>query len=307
MAFDLRGGYCQQSQYGPFRSKRAASQSRGEEQKLHEVEIKETGMNFEGNAAGRWTMVEQDATRVAPSELAQPLATRSHLPPASASSAGDSPDSPAKKPVDEIGEKLAAEMKVFSRVFDELMSTLDCDTPYDERVQFVMRSAADLFGVAPTWTAFYRAVLGGEGVLRKAITAGDESAQFECSDEHSKLLTMLTTLRSRDLPENDPFEPQRMITVRIPKSLHDAICDEANNLAVSVNKLCISRMLQRVDKTMIPTSTQKRRGRRPGSGSNKAAGNDEENACRINSYSITPNTQEPRGADASTNTDSIFE
>jgi hypothetical protein len=56
-----------------------------------------------------------------------------------------------------------------------------------------------------------------------------------------------------------------MITVRIPKSLHDSICAEANELAVSVNKLCITRMLQKIDTNLIPNSTQKRRGRRPGS------------------------------------------
>lgn len=82
-------------------------------------------------------------------------------------------------------------------------------------------------------------------------------------------MEMLTVLRSRDLPENDPHEQQRMITVRIPKSLHDSICDEANALAVSVNKLCISRLLQKVDLSMIPSSTQKRRGRRPGSAGTK--------------------------------------
>ena len=87
---------------------------------------------------------------------------------------------------------------------------------------------------------------------------------------------MLTVLRSRDLPENDPHEPQRMITVRIPKSLHDSICSEANELAVSVNKLCITRMLQKIDTNLIPNSTQKRRGRRPGSagtGKKQMAGN----------------------------------
>jgi hypothetical protein len=55
-----------------------------------------------------------------------------------------------------------------------------------------------------------------------------------------------------------------LITVRIPKSLHDSICKEANDLQVSVNKLCITRLLQRVDRSLIPSSTQKRRGRRPG-------------------------------------------
>lgn len=62
-----------------------------------------------------------------------------------------------------------------------------------------------------------------------------------------------------------------MITVRIPKSLHDRICEEANELNVSVNKLAITRLLQRVDLAMLPSSGQKRRGRKPGALYNKAA------------------------------------
>lgn len=169
------------------------------------------------------------------------------------------------KAADEAGEKLAAEMKVFNQVADELKAKRDTKLPAALRRRLVVETATELFGVAPTWTAFYRETLGGGGVARALFPDADEARDYECSDEHSRVLEMLTVLRSRDLPENDPHEPQRMITVRIPKSLHDAICAEANNLCVSVNKLCISRMLQKVDPAMIPSSAQKRRGRRPGS------------------------------------------
>lgn len=232
-------------------------------------------MNFEGNAPSSWAIVSGQIDE-------RPLLTD----PAAAVTAAPGTGASPKKPTDEAGEKLAAEMKEFDRVACELLAALNCESSFEERVEHVMKTAADLFGLAPTWTAFYRAVLGGDGVMRKAIVAGEEAAQFECSAEHSKLLTMLTTLRSRDLPENDPFEPQRMITVRIPKSLHDAICDEANALAVSVNKLCISRLLQRVDKTMIPSSSQKRRGRRPGSAGTKGSAAEPETPRALDSFPV---------------------
>jgi predicted HicB family RNase H-like nuclease len=169
-----------------------------------------------------------------------------------------------EKAADEAGEKLAAEMKVFNQVAAELRAKLDASLPFGARCKLVTDTAAELFGVAPTWTAFYREMIGGGGIARSLFSDAAESQEYECSDAHGKVLEMLTALRSRDLPENDPHEPQRMITVRIPKSLHDAICEEANALTVSVNKLCISRMLQKIDLAMIPTSSQKRRGRRPG-------------------------------------------
>jgi len=175
------------------------------------------------------------------------------------------------KATDEAGEKLAAEMKVFNSVANELKSKRDPSLPSGMKRRLVFETAVELFGVAPTWTAFYRETLGGSGVSRALFVDADETREYECSEEHLKVLEMLTVLRSRDLPENDPHEQQRMITVRIPKSLHDSICDEANELAVSVNKLCISKLLQKADPMMIPSSSQKRRGRRPGSAGTKQA------------------------------------
>jgi predicted HicB family RNase H-like nuclease len=164
----------------------------------------------------------------------------------------------------EAGAKLAAEMKVFEQVALELSANRNTEASHDARCSQVLREASELFGVAPTWTAFYRVTLGVEGCIRQLFHSADEMCAYECSDAHEKVLEMLTVLRSRDVPECDPYEAQRMITVRIPKSLHDSICQEANDLQVSVNKLCVTRMLQRIDRQLIPTSTQKRRGRRPG-------------------------------------------
>jgi predicted HicB family RNase H-like nuclease len=131
-------------------------------------------------------------------------------------------------------------MKVFNEVAAELRAKRNCDLPATDRRKLVVDTATELFGVAPTWTAFYRETVGAAGVARALFQDIEEAHQYECSDEHCKVMEMLTVLRSRDLPENDPHEPQRMITVRIPKSLHDSICAEANELAVSVNKLCIT-------------------------------------------------------------------
>jgi len=170
----------------------------------------------------------------------------------------------AAKRADDAGEKLAAEMKVFQGVAEELKAKRDGSASFEARCRQVLQEATELFGVAPTWTAFYRETVGVEGAVRELFGSPEERLAFEESDSHDKVLEMLTVLRSRDLPDCDPQEPQRMITVRIPKSLHDTICKEANELEVSVNKLCITRMLQQVDRTLIPSSNQKRRGRRPG-------------------------------------------
>ena len=46
-----------------------------------------------------------------------------------------------------------------------------------------------------------------------------------------------------------------MVTVRIPRSLHEALRVEAHEHCTSMNKLCISKLLQFIDKEMVPTET----------------------------------------------------
>jgi predicted HicB family RNase H-like nuclease len=167
------------------------------------------------------------------------------------------------------GEKLAAEMVVFNSVAQELRAKHCQSAKFEDRCHWIQQVAAELFGVAPTWTAFYRETLGVDGVAHRIFSDSEEYRNYECSDCHSKVLEMLTVLRCKDVTDCDPTEVQKMITIRIPKSLHDRICAEANELDVSVNKLAITRMLQRIDMSMLPLSSQKRRGRRPGAAYHK--------------------------------------
>jgi len=223
-------------------------------------------MNFDSNTSSDQITNQWAIHDVAATAAAKPVSTRAK-----------------EEATKEAGEKLAAEMKVFNEVATELRAKRNRDLPAADRRKLVFETATELFGVAPTWTAFYRETIGAAGVARDLFPDTEEAHQYECSDENSKVMEMLTVLRSRDLPENDPHEPQRMITVRIPKSLHDSICAEANELAVSVNKLCITRMLQKIDTNLIPNSTQKRRGRRPGSA---GAGKKQMAGIRLDSISM---------------------
>ncbi len=44
-----------------------------------------------------------------------------------------------------------------------------------------------------------------------------------------------------------------MITVRLPKSLHEALRVEAHEHRTSMNKLCISKLLQFIDAENVPS------------------------------------------------------
>ncbi len=169
--------------------------------------------------------------------------------------------STAPKPIE--NSKLATELNRFNRVAEKVRSEFAPQPTFDLRCQQAFDIANELFGNAPTWVCFYRELMGGRGFIPLLFPENDDFGSFLRTEQYHQIQLMLTALRSRDLPENDPNDPQRMITVRLPKSLHEAMCDEAGRLNISVNRLCISRMLQLLDPKMIPETQSKPRGRKP--------------------------------------------
>ncbi|MCA9133877.1 MAG: hypothetical protein KDA45_12010, partial [Planctomycetales bacterium] len=170
--------------------------------------------------------------------------------------------SPPAVPV-EPSSKLALELAKFTQVATSLRRELVPAGDFSRRCQQAFDVANDLFGNAPTWVCFYRALMGSDGLISLLFADREDFSKFLRSEQYHQIQLMLTALRSRDLPENDPNDPQRMITVRLPKSLHEAMCEEAEALNISVNRLCISRMLQLLDPKMIPETSSKPRGRKP--------------------------------------------
>ena len=55
---------------------------------------------------------------------------------------------------------------------------------------------------------------------------------------------MVAALRNKKGSGADGHEPTRVITVRLPKSLHEALRAEAHDHKTSMNKLCIAKLLQ---------------------------------------------------------------
>ena len=58
---------------------------------------------------------------------------------------------------------------------------------------------------------------------------------------------MLAKLRVEGPPVPEDKEPTRVITVRLPKSLHEFLQVEAHEKCTSMNQLCISKLVQWLD------------------------------------------------------------
>ena len=123
----------------------------------------------------------------------------------------------------------------------------------ENREAKVHRVAAELFRQEPDWVTFFREVLGVEGVVRQVFTSPSDLSRFEQSREYADIQQMVAKLRDRASEPVDSREPTRVITVRLPKSLHESLRTEAHERKTSMNKLCISKLLQIVDENLVPT------------------------------------------------------
>jgi predicted HicB family RNase H-like nuclease len=122
-----------------------------------------------------------------------------------------------------------------------------------ERCEEVKRHAETLFSQSPDWATFYRETLGSQGIVRQVFANRETLAEFEKTDAYQQIQQMLTQLRKAGPLPSEEFEPTRVITVRLPKSLHEALRDEAHEHRTSMNKLCISKLMQIIDNGRVPT------------------------------------------------------
>ncbi len=125
--------------------------------------------------------------------------------------------------------------------------------PQESREAQVYRVACELYRQGPDWVTFFREVLGVEGVVRRVFKSPAELARFEQTREYAEIQQMVAKLRERANEPTDAKEPTRVITVRLPKSLHESLRTEAHERKTSMNKLCISKLLQMVDNELIPS------------------------------------------------------
>ncbi len=122
-----------------------------------------------------------------------------------------------------------------------------------DRKQEVYRVANEMYGQNPDWVTFFREILGVDGIVKKMFGTPDEMATFEASPEYADIQQMLAKLREKSGEAENDREPTRVITVRMPKSLHESLRQEAHSRRTSMNKLCISKLLQVISEDLIPT------------------------------------------------------
>jgi len=121
------------------------------------------------------------------------------------------------------------------------------------------RKAREIYETEPDWVTFFRELLGAGGIVRQMYPTPQALAGFEKTTEYAEIQAMLAKLREKNKSKTIDTEPTRVITVRLPKSLHESLTLEAEEHGTSINQLCISKLLQFIDKGRVPTDSTSRK------------------------------------------------
>ena len=111
----------------------------------------------------------------------------------------------------------------------------------------VLQVAERLHRIEPEWVVFFREILGVDGVVRRTFHEAESLARFECSPEYVRIREMLDDLRNRQRDQPAERHKHRVITVRMPRTLHETLKAEAEQMRVSINTLCISKLMKLLD------------------------------------------------------------
>ena len=129
------------------------------------------------------------------------------------------------------------------------MTTKTSPLPQTDRhaATAVLQVAERLYAMEPEWVVFFREVRGVDGIVRRTFSDPEALPRFECTPQYARIREMLDGLRCRQRESAARGETQRVVTVRMPRSLHESLKDEAGRMRVSINTLCISKLMKLLD------------------------------------------------------------
>lgn len=122
------------------------------------------------------------------------------------------------------------------------MTTNPLEMDFLDRCSKVQQYARRLFERQPGWVDFFREIFGVEGAARKVFPTSDEYLRFEGTAEHEAITLWLLDLRRRS--RRDRTSSTRVITIRLPDVVHQALLMQAEGHGISLNSLCLAKLLQ---------------------------------------------------------------
>jgi hypothetical protein len=164
---------------------------------------------------------------------------------------------------------------VFSIIQGVQCMSMETSIGQIEKHYEILKIAEELYAKDPDWVTYYRELLGVDGIVRQTFLTQKQLDDFEQSEAYREIHYLLAKLREKIPPKkekskdekgratteniDDDGEDIQVITVRIPKSIHETLTEEAYQCRTSVNKLCISKLIQFIDIEMVPSDKKAKR------------------------------------------------
>ena len=159
---------------------------------------------------------------------------------------------PRPRYYDQHGNVILAPTCNVTTSHNEESDSCDVDRPIstEQRRQAVQKALA-MSWETNDWEDFFREIMSLQGLIHQIFPNVTQRREFETTPEYVEIQHMMAEMRGRRKKRSQDREKTRMITVRLPESLHASLQHEADQLDTSMNKLCISKLLQIIDKQLV--------------------------------------------------------
>ncbi len=109
----------------------------------------------------------------------------------------------------------------------------------------VLKYAEERAGKASDWIDLSNAIFGIGGKATELFTTEADRTAFCRTPEYKRVLALMDTLRAPPIKEFVELQTTAngAISVRLPRSVHAALLAEAKAEGVSLNQLCLSKLV----------------------------------------------------------------
>ena len=107
----------------------------------------------------------------------------------------------------------------------------------------ILREADRLFRQGVSAREFIDEIYGEEGVVERLLPRDGDQVEFEQTDEGRQVRALLAGLIDNQNGNAFPGDHTKVITVRIPATVHRLLKEEAHKRQTSLNKLVVGRAL----------------------------------------------------------------
>ena len=114
------------------------------------------------------------------------------------------------------------------------------------KIELIATEAAKHAAIGTPWGIYFQDILGPTGLVRRTFQ-GVELDAYMVSEAYASLIEAMVYMRSEESGEDN-----KVITVRLPASVHAALRVEAYEQRTSMNQLCVSKLLMPISARFVP-------------------------------------------------------